>query len=93
MSELPPKNDLLIKFAKERSIRQTERILKAKRAHLTSEINQFLIHLSSLLPHSEQSENLRESSVEIILEALERLDDDVLTSLLTEVMGVNQHDL
>ncbi len=93
MSELPPKNDLLIEFAKERSIRRTVRVLKAKRAHLTSEINQLLTHLSLLLPRSEQSGNLRESSSEIILEALSRLDDDVLTLLLTEVMEVNQREL
>ncbi len=90
MQELPPKNDLLVEFAKERSIRRTVRVLQAKRARLKTEINQLLTHLSLLLPCSEQSGNLRESSSEIILEALDRLDDDIFTELLAEAIEGNK---
>ncbi len=87
MYDLPPKKDLLVEFAKERSIRRTVRVLKAKRDRLNTEINQLLTHLSLLLPSSEESGNLRNSSSEIILEALERIDDDVFTKLLAEAMN------
>ena len=93
MHELPPKNELLVEFAKERSIRRTVRVLKAKRERLTTEINQLLTHLSLLLPCSEQSGNLRKSSSEIILEALERLDDDVFAQLLVEAIGEDKNKL
>ena len=93
MQELPPKNNLLVEFTKERSIRRTVRVLKAKRSRLKKEINQLLTHLSLLVPRSEHSGNLRESSSEIILEALERLDDDLFTQLLTEAMGKDQNNL
>ena len=93
MQELPPKDELLVEFARERSIRRTVRVLQAKRSRLKKELNQLLIHLSLLVPGSKEYGNLRESSSEIILEALARLDDDLFTQLLTEVMKPNKTDL
>ena len=67
MQELPPKDELLVEFARERSIRRTVRVLQAKRSRLKKELNQLLIHLSLLVPGSKEYGNLRESSSEINL--------------------------
>ena len=80
-------------MARELSIRRTVRVLKAKRSRIRDDLNQLVTHLSLLVPRSKEHGSLRQSSAEIILEALERLDDDAFTQLLTQVMSQDNSNL
>ncbi|BAU66979.1 hypothetical protein STA3757_43850 [Stanieria sp. NIES-3757] len=86
MNEPPEKDALVIEFKKERSIRRTIRVLKAKRSQIRKDLVQLITHLSMLMPLGKFASTTQLSDVDILKEALARLDDDVFAQLLIEVL-------
>ncbi|AFZ34281.1 hypothetical protein Sta7437_0686 [Stanieria cyanosphaera PCC 7437] len=86
MNEPPEKDALIIEFEKERSIRRTMRVLKAKRSQIREDLIQLITHLSMLIPLKKFASTTKASDVDILMEALQRLDDDVFTQLLLQVL-------
>jgi hypothetical protein len=60
--------------------------LKAKRSHIREDLIQLITHLSMLIPLGTFASNTQPSDVDILKEALARLDDDVFTQLLIQVL-------
>ena len=86
MEEPPSRDDLLIAFSKERSIRRTLRVLRAKRSRIQDDLNQLITHLTLLVPRSKEQKKSKEYSLEIIVEALSRLEDDGFVQLLNQAI-------
>ena len=93
MQEPPSRDELLVELARERSIRRTVRVLKAKRSRIKDDLNQLITHLSLLVPRSKEHGSLRQSNSEIILEALSRLEDDAFTQFLTQIISQDNNNI
>ncbi|GAB4526021.1 MAG: hypothetical protein Tsb0014_05940 [Pleurocapsa sp.] len=86
MNEPPNRDALLVEFDKERSIRRTVKLLRAKRSRIREDLHQLLSHLALLVPISQATSNKQKASLEILVEAAQRLDDDLFTELLVQII-------
>lgn len=85
MEEPSRSGELIKEFSKERSIRRILRVLQAKRSRINDDLNQLVTHLGLLVPlsHNKKDNN-------ILLEALNRLDDDAFTEMLKKIIKDSQ---
>lgn len=81
MQEPSPNSNMLNEFARERSIRRVLRVLRAKRSRMNEDLNQLVTHLGLLVPAHHNSPD-----GDIVLEALERLEDDGFSNLLEGII-------
>ena len=81
MEEPTPNSDMLKEFARERSIRRILRVLRAKRSRMNEDLKQLVTHLGLLIPL--QNDSL---DGDIVLEALERLEEDGFSNLLEGII-------
>ena len=72
---------LLEEFTRERSIRRVLRVLVAKRSRIQDDLNQLVTHLGLLVPLDRDR-----GDFDVLLEALNRLDDDGFSQLLAQVI-------
>jgi hypothetical protein len=78
-------SDLIKEFTRERSIRRILRVLTAKRSRINDDLNQLVTHLGLLVPlHQDRGNN------DILLEALNRLDNDGFSELLKQIIEDSQ---
>jgi hypothetical protein len=83
----PPKRDVLsAELEKERSIRRTLKLLQAKRYRVIEELERLITHLSVLVTLPQNMANDYPSKSDILLEAASRIDDDVFTELLVQII-------
>ena len=83
----PSKRDVLsAELEKERSIRLTVRLLQAKRSRVREELERLITHLALLVALPQNTANDYESKSDILLEAASRIDDDVFTELLVQII-------
>ena len=85
MEEPSRSSDLIKKFTRERSIRRILRVMKAKRSRINDDLERLVTHLNLLVP---LTQNRRDNN--ILLEALNRLDDDAFTELLKKIIKDSQ---
>ena len=81
MEEPSSNSYMLNEFARERSIRRILRVLRAKRSRVNEDLNQLVTHLGLLVPLQHNSPD-----GDIVLEALERLEEDGFSNLLEGVI-------
>lgn len=86
MSDRPEANFLGTEFCKERSIRRTVKVVEAKRKRIREELEQLILHLALLVPVAGANTHSLDSSSDLLLEALNRIEDDAFTQLLLQVL-------
>ncbi len=90
MDEPSNRDKLLMEFEAERSIRRTARLLQEKRSRIRDDLKQLVNHLSLLLPLSAATEN-NSDNADILIEAAHRLNDEVFTELLVQIIQETQN--
>ena len=81
MEESSSNSHMLNEFARERSIRRILRVLRAKRSRVNEDLNQLVTHLGLLVPLQHNRPD-----GDIVLEALERLEEDGFSNLLEGII-------
>jgi hypothetical protein len=79
------KDELLMEFHTERSIRRVAQLLQDKRSRIRDDLQQLIEHLSLFVPLS-NSKGDGAVNTEILLEAAQRLNDEVFTELLVQII-------
>lgn len=85
MNEPPKKDALWSELETERSIRRAASLLQAKRARIRDDLDCSIAHLALLLPQSPRTATEGASS-DLLIEAARRLDDDIFTELLMQII-------
>jgi len=86
MNEPSKRDGLSVELEKERSVRRTVRLLQAKRARIREELERLITHLSLLVASPQNTANDYPSKSDILLEAISRIEDDVFTELLVQII-------
>lgn len=73
-------------FRRECSVRRALEVLSVKHRRMEADLQQFVHHLKLLVPGIELAPGERLSEVEILEEALERLNDDAFSDLLLRIL-------
>ena len=89
MDDPSNRDKLLVEFEAERSIRRTARLLREKRSRIREDLKQLVSHLALLLPLPPVADN-NPDNAEILIEAANRLNDEVFTELLVEIIRETQ---
>ena len=90
MDDPSNRDKLLVEFEAERSIRRTARLLREKRSRIRDDLKQLVNHLALLLPLPPVADNNLDNA-EILIEAANRLNDEVFTELLVEIIRETQN--
>ncbi len=85
MDDPSQKDELLMEFHTERSIRRIAQLLQNKRSRIRDDLQQLIDHLSLFVPLSVSTDD-HTANTEILLEAAQRLDDEVFTKLLLQII-------
>ena len=86
MNEPPKRDALLVELDRERSIRRTVKLLRAKRSRIREDLHQLVNHLSLLIPVPKSKSDRNLTSAEMLIEAVQRLDDEIFTDLLIQII-------
>ncbi len=86
MNEPSKRDGLSVELEKERSVRRTVRLLQAKRARIREELERLITHLGLLVASPQNTANDYPSKSDILLEAVSRIEDDVFTELLVQII-------
>lgn len=81
-----PKSDITDAFRRECSVRRALEVLSVKHRRMEADLQQFVHHLKLLVPGIELAPGERLSEVEILEEALDRLNDDAFSDLLLRIL-------
>jgi hypothetical protein len=84
MDDPSQRDKLLMAFQTERAIRRVAQLLQDKRSRIRDDLQQLVDHLSLFVPPTSTSD--RATNIEILLEAAHRLNDEVFTELLVEII-------
>lgn len=79
-------SDITDAFRRECSVRRTLEVLSVKHRRMESDLQQFVHHLKLLVPGIELAPGEHLSEVEILEEALDRLNDDAFSDLLLRIL-------
>ncbi|MGF1541736.1 MAG: hypothetical protein ACFCU5_15025 [Pleurocapsa sp.] len=78
---------LLMEFQTERSIRRVAQLLQDKRSRIRDDLQQLIDHLSLFVPQAAPTDNNRVvNNTDILLEAAHRLNDEIFTELLVQII-------
>jgi hypothetical protein len=86
MNEPSKRDRLSVELEKERSVRRTVRLLQAKRSRVREELERLITHLGLLVASPQNTTNDYPSKSDILLEAVSRIEDDVFTELLVQII-------
>ncbi|NJN31296.1 MAG: hypothetical protein HC824_13375 [Synechococcales cyanobacterium RM1_1_8] len=76
-------------FRRECSVRRALEVLSVKHRRLEADLQQFVQHLKLLVPGIEPAPGCQLDEVEILEEALARLDDEAFSGLLLRILERN----
>lgn len=87
MNEPSNRDVLAIELENERAIRCAARLLEAKRSRIRDDLDRLVSHLALLIPRSRHRVTEKGMNAELLLEAARRLDDEIFTELLVQIIS------
>jgi hypothetical protein len=88
MDDPSQRDKILMAFQTERAIRRVSQLLQDKRSRIRDDLQQLVDHLCLFVPPTSTSD--RNTNTEILLEAAHRLDDEVFTELLVQIIQIRR---